>query len=132
MAAGKNISKTMMELRKYIPTPEDAEIVREMLQDGLTPEQVLEALGHVGVKPENGGLPESHAHAHKMTQEQEEREAQAAGLGQPGEVVGGGSEAGEEGDGEDDMLTHVAGLLASVTKRKSNKLKNGVKSSPAR
>lgn len=100
-------------LRKYIPTPEDAEMVKEMIADGLSDEDILHALGFVSGAPA-GALPNGHKFSNKKTTEQEEKEEQAAGLGQPGV---GGSGDGSEGDAGGDMLTHLAGLLGHITKQ---------------
>lgn len=113
-------------LRKLIATPEDAELVKEMISDGLSDEDIAHALGHVSGIPA-GVLPEGHEHAHAQTTEQQEAEARAAEVGQPGDVSGdeGGSEGGEE---EDDPLSHVAALLTSMSKKK---VKNSKQSRPA-
>jgi len=117
----------LSQLRKYIPTSEDAEIVKGMIADGLSNDDILHALGHVSGAPNMGVLPNGHEHSNKMTTEQEEREAQAAEL-QPGQAVGDVEGEGEDDGSEDNMLSHVAGLLTHVAKGKA---KNGVKSSSA-
>ena len=113
-------------LRKFIPTAQDAEIVKEMIADGLSNEQILHALGHVTGTPKGGTLPNGHEYSNVQTTEQQEKDAQGAEL-QPGQAVG-DVEDSEEGDSGDDMLTHVAGLLSHVAKNKS---KNSVKSGPS-
>lgn len=108
-------------LRKYIPTPEDAAIVKEMIAEGLSDEDILHALGHVDSKP-GPVLPNGHKYSNQMTTEQQEREEQAAGLGQPGEDgMGGEGEGDGEDDGQEDILTHVAGLLSHVSRKKAKK-----------
>lgn len=104
-------------LRQFIPTAQDAEIVKGMIADGLSNDQIMHALGYNDQTMSGHVLPNGHEHSNVQTTEQQEREAMAAQSAQPGDVEG-GSEDGGEDDG-DDMLTHVAGLLNSVSKKKA-------------
>lgn len=105
----KKQSGRLAQLRKYIPTPEDAEMVKEMIQDGLTDQQILESLGFVGEVPSTHVLPNGHKYANKLTAEQEEKENQAAGIPPPGGVAG--DEEDEGGGGGNELISHIVGLL---------------------
>lgn len=120
----KNEAGRLASLRKFIPTPEDAAIVKEMISDGLSNEQILQALGQPAT---DVPLPNGHEHSNKLTSDQEE--AKAAELQQPGEVVGGSEEGDEEGGGGD-MLTHLSGLLNSLSKKPNKKVNNGPNNGP--
>jgi len=90
-----------------------------MIADGLPDDQIMHALGYNEQTSSGHVLPNGHEHSNKMTTEQEEKEAQAAELGQPGME---GEEGGdEEGDDEGGLLSHVAGILQHVTKKKPKK-----------
>jgi hypothetical protein len=119
----KEVSGRLAQLRKYISSHHDAEMVKEMISDGLSNEDIMHALGHVDAQPTYHVLPNGHEHSNVMTSEQ--REEQAAGLLQPGEEVGEDSEEGDEEGGQDAILTHVAGLLSHVAKGKPKKSPKG-------
>jgi hypothetical protein len=115
----KTQQSRLNQLRKYIPTEMDAEIVKEMIADGLSNEQILHALGHVSGTPKVP-LPNDHGFAHQKTLEQQEQESQAADL-QPGQVAGDSQEGDSEddsGDNGEEIVGHLAGILNHISRKK--------------
>lgn len=111
-------------LRKYMQTPMDAELVKEMIADGLNDEQIMEALGVPGAESRMV-QPDEHSFGTSVPTDEEERalEPQKGENPQPkrpGESVSEDS-SGDSGGEQEDPLVHVAGLINHLvgSKKKS-------------
>ena len=112
-------------LRKFATSPEEAEIVKEMLADGLPIENILEALGYPD-EDVRTVQPDEHSFSNKVPTDEEERvtqQAQGEEAPQPGKPGEPGSEdaGGVEGGDQKDALGHVVGLLNHLVGKKKPK-----------
>ena len=103
----------LSELRRYIRNPEDIDIIKEMLADGLSVDLIKEALGYGGNEPQRDIQPDSHGFGNIPVSSND-------GSPQPG-APGDDSEE-EENTPEDD--NEPTGNVAAVgTKVRSAKVK---------
>jgi hypothetical protein len=87
MSDTKNTGR-LIKLRKFIGEEEDEKVVKEMVEDGLSDDQILHALGYVNGAPDTEVLPEDHEYSQVPTddqlQQQQNQQMQQQQQGQQG------------------------------------------------
>lgn len=113
MAADKNAGR-LSQLRRYAHLPSDVDLIKEMIADGLSNEQIAHALGHSDDFSRDH-LPDSHSFGDSLPTDQEDQEAMTA----KEEQSSAPSQTKEEKE-DSDPLVHVMGLLNHIVKKKAN------------
>lgn len=112
-----NPSNRLSKLRRYMHHPSDFEVVKDMMDNGLTDAQILSALGYSDSFSRNHH-PDAHSFSEALPTDEEERQQMSAASDEP---VMDEQDAEEDQQEESDPITHLVGLLNHVVKNKPNK-----------
>ena len=118
MAANKNAGRLAF-LNKFLQTPMDQEVVKEMLQDGLTDAQILQALGQseeaMQIQPDShgfsNGLPTDEEEAIQQQQSQQDAGPQPTDVPTDAKTAASGDEE------EDDPMSHAVALINHLSSK---------------
>jgi len=122
MAANKNTGRLAF-LNKFLQTPMDQQIVKEMIQDGLTDSQILQALGQT--EEASQIQPDEHGYSNKLPTDEEQaiqqQQMQQNAGSQPVQPANVPTDVGSDGEDEheegDDPMSHAVALINHLSSK---------------